>query len=173
MEIYSREHGQKHEHEHHRHVEHVCAPSVLIVDDEVEAVKPLQIVLTQMGFDVWVSFDGREALRALSNRHFDAVFLDMALPDLRGEEVLKKFEAMSSRLHRPTWLKPKVPIIVYSAYDPSEVQLPTDSNTFFVYDFWKKPLTLPETTIKTANLIDVLNLKLPTTTKGGHHEYRY
>ena len=85
---------------------------VLVVDDE-EVVRGLLFgVLTAEGFDVLQAQDGEEALAIFSARNgsIDLVILDMIMPGIKGEEVLRKLRERSDT----------VKVIVSSGYMTEE-----------------------------------------------------
>jgi len=63
--------------------------SVLAVDDERPALADLARLLRGLPLvdDVAVAYSGSEALRRLSERQFDALFVDVRMPDLSGLEL--------------------------------------------------------------------------------------
>lgn len=70
---------------------------VLVVDDEAPALADLARELRSLSDtgDVCTAAGGQEALRTLAERPFDAVFLDVRMPDIDGLElarVLRRFE---------------------------------------------------------------------------------
>ncbi len=77
---------------------------VLVVDDEPQIVRALQINLAARGYQVLTAADGTAALRAAADGHPDVVVLDLGLPDLDGTEVIAGIRGWTS-----------VPIIVLSA----------------------------------------------------------
>lgn len=69
--------------------------SALVVDDDSEAVQTLVRCLVESGWRVSTAETGRQALYEASLNHFDAFFLDTALPDFKGQpvaEVLRKLD---------------------------------------------------------------------------------
>lgn len=65
------------------------APSILVVDDD-EAIRLLVTrVLTRAGFDVTQAADGRMAIEKLRTDRFDAIVLDLMMPNVDGFEVLR------------------------------------------------------------------------------------
>jgi two-component system KDP operon response regulator KdpE len=60
---------------------------VLVVDDEPQIVRGLQVILRNAGYRVEAAETKREALDALSVRPPDAMVLDLVLPDGSGVEV--------------------------------------------------------------------------------------
>lgn len=65
---------------------------ILVVDDERDIVDLLKYNLTKEGYDVFVAFDGKEALEmaALSP---DLILLDVMMPTLDGFEACKRLKA--------------------------------------------------------------------------------
>jgi signal transduction histidine kinase len=61
--------------------------SVLVVDDNVDAADMLQALLGMHGFDVGVAHSGSAALEMIAARRWDAVLLDIGLPDMSGYDV--------------------------------------------------------------------------------------
>lgn len=77
---------------------------ILVVDDEVKIVKILKAYLEKSGYDVLVSYTGKEAIDIFEKNDVDLVLLDLMLPDLMGENVCKAIRAKS-----------RVPIIMITA----------------------------------------------------------
>lgn len=77
---------------------------VLIVEDDQEINKLLQVILQKNGLGSVAAYSGTEGLLQLKNQAFDLVLLDLMLPGLSGEAFIE--EALKSR---------SLPIIVISA----------------------------------------------------------
>lgn len=60
---------------------------IMVVDDDRDIAKFIEVTLVNAGFDVVVAHDGREALEKVSERRPDLVLLDIMLPTLDGFEV--------------------------------------------------------------------------------------
>ena len=74
---------------------------VLIVDDSVETAKLMKALLDQSGFEARTAYDGEEALRVAGEFLPEAVFLDLALPGMSGQEValeLRKEPALAGAM---------------------------------------------------------------------------
>ena len=84
-----------------------AAPSVLIVDDDETLRGQLATYLDSHGIQCLVARDGTEALEILKAQWFDAVLLDVRLPDMSGLEVAARICQASPR--------PK--IVLMSGYD--------------------------------------------------------
>jgi two-component system, OmpR family, response regulator len=63
---------------------------VLVVEDETKMAGLLQRGLQEEGYAVDVAGDGREALWLATENPYDAIVLDVMLPDLDGFEVCRK-----------------------------------------------------------------------------------
>lgn len=83
---------------------------ILIIDDELQIRKLLNISLSARQFKVLEAINGREAISFTGTLKPDAVILDLGLPDISGLEVLREIRTFSD-----------VPIIILSVQDDSEV----------------------------------------------------
>src|SRR5262249_4498893 len=65
-------------------------PRILIVDDNEDNRYTLQLLLETDGHTrITTACGGKEAIALLGKERFSLVLLDMAMPDLNGDEVLK------------------------------------------------------------------------------------
>ena len=64
--------------------------TILIVEDDSELAKIMQLELSHEGFSTKLAGDGRTALEKISESNPDLVLLDVMLPRLSGLEVLRK-----------------------------------------------------------------------------------
>lgn len=68
--------------------------SVLVIDD----TKNIRILLTQClkfeGYEVTTASNGNDALKLLTDKTFDLIFLDVRMPELSGTEVLRQMRQM-------------------------------------------------------------------------------
>jgi two-component system KDP operon response regulator KdpE len=69
---------------------------ILVVDDEPQMLKALQINLRARHYAVATASDGRRALQEAAHNPPDAVILDLGLPGLDGMEVLHALRAWTS-----------------------------------------------------------------------------
>src|SRR6185436_9231152 len=65
--------------------------AVLVVDDEESVRVYLQELLAQSGYLARTASTGAQALEMLSAGSFDAVLLDVVMPDVSGLEVLRGY----------------------------------------------------------------------------------
>jgi two-component system KDP operon response regulator KdpE len=82
------------------------APLILLVDDELAIRRFLRASLADTGYRVNEAETGEQAIRLAGQQPPDLVVLDLGLPDMDGQEVLKQLRE---------WLH--APILVLSARD--------------------------------------------------------
>ena len=70
----------------------VAQPRVLVVDDDDAVRTSICRILERAGFDVTPAPNGIDALAAASQALFDAVLLDVDLPDMSGTEVCHRLK---------------------------------------------------------------------------------
>jgi len=63
------------------------AKKILVVDNEVELVKALEIRLKQENYEVLVAYDGKEALQKAQKYKPDLIILDILIPKMQGDSV--------------------------------------------------------------------------------------
>jgi PAS domain S-box-containing protein len=63
---------------------------ILVVDDNRDAAKSLEMLLKFMGYDIHVALDGADALAKAQAFHPDVVLLDIGLPGMDGFEVARR-----------------------------------------------------------------------------------
>jgi CheY-like chemotaxis protein len=72
--------------------QHSDAPTeraALVVDDEEMIRTVLQMVVSELGYEVDEAADGQEALRYLVSRNYDVVLCDLLMPGMRGDELFQ------------------------------------------------------------------------------------
>lgn len=105
--------------------------TVLIVEDEPQLLRALQINLRTRGYHPVTAVDGASALAAASKHRPDLVLLDLGLPDMDGVQVISALRAWS-----------QVPIIVLSArHGPEDKVEALDAGAD---DYVTKPFGLDE-----------------------------
>ena len=92
-----------------------AAAAVLAVDDNATIRKAISMRLGAKGFDVVTAADGPSALALIERRAFDLVILDLQMPEMRGEEVLRRL--------RQRYTATQLPVIVLAASnDKGDIQ---------------------------------------------------
>jgi len=69
---------------------------LLIVDDDVQLVKALELYLSSAGYEVISAFDGIEGMRRFHQHRPDLVILDIMLPRINGWEVCERIRTMTN-----------------------------------------------------------------------------
>lgn len=78
----------------------------LVIDDEPQMRRLLKMTLEKNNFRVFEAASGREGLETATHRRPDIILLDLGLPDMDGQSVLKGLREWS-----------KVPVIILSVRD--------------------------------------------------------
>jgi two-component system response regulator HydG len=60
------------------------APSILVVDDEVDTCRNLSDILTDLGYDVDTAYNGFAALELVRKKRYDIALLDLKMPGMDG-----------------------------------------------------------------------------------------
>ena len=64
--------------------------SILIIDDELQIRRLLEITLSANGYSVIYSATGKSGLIDAATHHPSLIILDLGLPDMDGQEILKQ-----------------------------------------------------------------------------------
>ena len=70
--------------------------NILLVDDDKDYLNMTNIFLKQLGYKVDIAEGGKSALEALSKKDYQILLLDFFMPDMTGEEVIKKVRESKS-----------------------------------------------------------------------------
>jgi len=103
------------------------APAVLVIEDNPIDQRELVDVLSAAGYAIEVASTGSQALTKCRARAFDAVTLDLLLPDMSGLDLLRQIRADGQNR--------QVPVIVITV-----VAEPGSVAGFAVQDILSKPL---------------------------------
>src|SRR6476620_1282927 len=79
---------------------------ILIIEDEKDLSKFIQLELEYEGYEVRTAFNGRDGLDQALHEHLDLILLDLMLPGLNGIEVCRRIRLVKS-----------TPIIMITARD--------------------------------------------------------
>jgi DNA-binding response OmpR family regulator len=79
---------------------------VLIIEDEVGTARPVKEALELIGISADIAVDGEVGIEMFMKDEYDLVLLDLKMPKMDGEEVLKKIRE----------IKPYVYVIIYTNY---------------------------------------------------------
>jgi two-component system KDP operon response regulator KdpE len=83
--------------------------TILVIDDEKQIRRLLEITLSANGYKVILSANGKEGLVDAATQHPSLILLDLGLPDIDGQEILKKLREWYQK-----------PIIILSVRDSEE-----------------------------------------------------
>jgi len=72
-------------------------PKILIIDDELQIRRLLEITLSANGYKIIHSANGKDGLVDAATFHPSIVILDLGLPDIDGHEILKKLREWYSK----------------------------------------------------------------------------
>lgn len=79
---------------------------VLLIEDEKNLVRFIQLELEHESFEVQTAYDGKTGLALALQDHWDLILLDIMLPELNGIEVCRRIRAAK-----------KTPILMLTARD--------------------------------------------------------
>lgn len=105
---------------------------ILVVDDEPSILRSLTIALAASDYQVDVAATGKQAVAKAAGANFDAIILDLGLPDFNGLEVIRQVRELSHR----------VPILVLSAWQ--EIDTRVEALNLGADDYIPKPFAMPE-----------------------------
>lgn len=99
--------------------------SILIIDDDTEVNRSLELVLQTLGYTTTTALSGNEGLAILEGSSFDLVLCDLKLPGASGLDVLASYAK-------------KIPIILMTAFSNQEIA--TQAASFGAFDYIRKPI---------------------------------
>ena len=102
--------------------------NILIVEDNIDIHNLIREVLEKEHYRVLSSYTGTEAMRIIENKRIDLILLDLMLPEINGEEIVKKIK--------------DTPIIVISAKISTEDKVNVLLNG--ANDYLTKPFNVEE-----------------------------
>jgi two-component system response regulator PhoP len=115
---------------------------VLVVEDELRLAQNIATALREgRGYAVDVCHDGEEALLMCETADYDLLILDLMLPKLRGQEVLRRLRRRDGN----------TPVLVLTAV--SATQSTIDLLNLGADDYMTKPFDLGELIARTRALI--------------------
>jgi two-component system KDP operon response regulator KdpE len=106
-------------------------PRLLLVEDELPIRKFLGASLASAGYELDEASSGRQALQHASQHPPDLVILDLGLPDMDGQEVLRQLRE---------WLS--APVIILTARDQEQQKVTALDNG--ADDYLTKPFSTAE-----------------------------
>jgi len=114
---------------------------ILLVEDEENIRKGIQLNLELDGYEVVIAEDGKKAMSRFQSEHFDLIVLDIMLPELDGLQVCEQIRLTNT----------KVPILMLTAR--GEAQDRIEGLKKGADDYLPKPFVLEEFLLRVNNLI--------------------
>lgn len=84
---------------------------ILIIEDENETSKFLSLALKKADFEVEIAETGIKGLEKLKHTKFDLIVLDLKMPEMTGDEVLKELRKID----------PFIQVVVYTNYNDAPI----------------------------------------------------
>ncbi len=106
--------------------------AVIVIDDELNILKTLEISLQSQNFYTEVYSNPLEALKAFSKRYFDIAYVDLKMIPINGIEVLKEIKKNS----------PDTTVVMMTAY--GSVETAVEAIKSGAYDYISKPFVHKE-----------------------------
>lgn len=101
---------------------------ILWADDEIDLLKPYLLFLTQKGYHVTTTTNGKDAIELCQKEHFDIIFLDENMPGLSGLETLTHIKNID----------PNVPMVMITKSEEEDIMNMAISNK--IADYLTKPV---------------------------------
>ncbi|MCK4396040.1 sigma-54-dependent Fis family transcriptional regulator [candidate division WOR-3 bacterium] len=116
---------------------------ILVVDDERNIQSILKEVLSEEGYSVVTAGTGKGCMDAVNKEFFDAIILDVKLPDIDGISIIENIKKTSGESE----------IIVISGH--ATIEMAVEAIKRGAYDFIKKPLSLEKVRIVLSHAIEM------------------
>jgi DNA-binding response OmpR family regulator len=104
---------------------------ILVVDDEADLRKAIDVMLTSKGHTVLHAADGLQALASINNHTPDVVICDIEMPNLKGFDVLAEL--------RKNPAQSEIPLIFLTG--KTDISYMVQAMKLNVNDFLTKPFT--------------------------------
>jgi len=120
---------------------------ILVVDDESNIIRSLELILGGEGFTVTGAGSGEDALELLAKKSFDAMFLDINLPGIDGLEVLRRVRAD----------RPDLPVVMVSGH--ATIERAVEATRLGALDFMEKPFSRDRVLLFARNALEIQRLR--------------
>ena len=121
---------------------------LLLVEDDPPLARVYQEYLKSEPYEVIHAETGKEALKALADGAFDALVLDVQLPDMSGLEILKKLAQENARMA----------VVVITAH--GSINMAVDAMREGAADFLMKPFNAERLIFTLRNALERQELKV-------------
>ena len=90
--------------------------TLLVVDDDPDAVSALRIILSDQGAHVLSAQSAQEAVNVLSNIHPDVLISDIGMPDRDGYELVRQVRHLEAMTADPALPERRLPAIALTSF---------------------------------------------------------
>jgi DNA-binding NtrC family response regulator len=123
-------------------------PHIVLVDDEQSELDAYSFLLESMGVKrITTLSDSRQTLKALSKITTPIVFLDLNMPNMSGQEVLRAIKEE----------RPQVPVIILTAN--SEIESAVECLKLGAHDYLVKPISMSTFGSALRNALEIGSLR--------------
>ena len=105
---------------------------ILVVEDEEALLKLYERMLEADGHEVTAVATGQEALDLMEEEEFDLMFLDIMLPDIRGDKIVEEIRGRGD----------ETTVILITGFP--ELQSSIDALDLGIYEILLKPIKVDE-----------------------------
>ncbi|PJK27611.1 sigma-54-dependent transcriptional regulator [Minwuia thermotolerans] len=116
---------------------------VLLIEDSRSLIRAYEHYLADEPFELTTAETGGEAVQELEQRRYDAVLLDLRLPDMDGMEILKRLQQRGD----------KTPVVVITAH--GSINIAVEAMRLGAYDFLVKPFNKERLVLTLRNATDL------------------
>ena len=109
---------------------------ILVIEDEKKVAKFIKVGLEEERYSVDNAYDGKEGLDMALSNHYDAILLDVMLPEMSGYKVLEELRAA----HR------NLPVLLITALNTTQDKV--NGLDLGADDYISKPFVLDELTAR-------------------------
>lgn len=114
-------------------------PTLLIIDDEKSIRNTIREIFEFEKYKVEEAVDGLDGLDKIKNNKYDAVLLDIKMPEMDGMEVLEKIQV----------LQPDLPVVMISGH--GDLETAVQAVKMGAYDYISKPPDLNRLLVTVRN----------------------
>ena len=115
---------------------------ILITEDDEDLAFVIREALTRQGYEAEVAPTAGALLDKLKTGSYDLILLDVRLPDMDGLDAIPRCRDLA----------PETPIIVMTAHGTRQIAM--NAITRGAYDFFTKPLKMPEFQVVVSRALD-------------------
>jgi len=121
---------------------------ILVADDNRDMVLTLMMLLQEEGHEVRGAHNGSDVMKIARLHRFDAIILDIEMPEMSGYAIAQELRALYFRTHGPLliaisgrWNKPSEKLLAQVVGFDHHLDKPCDPQVLLKL---LKPLTLPQ-----------------------------